>query len=216
MFQTVSLLAFAAILGGILLHSLVFPCGYKPRFTFGAVLRKGVHLLTLLFLEQSRGWPARFRKLALMLGLLCFLVLGLTGFLPLLLGGRLGGYWLMLHATVAPVFIACIAFVVVSGAQQYQFCKQDSNQFIDLWKTRKTQGACCLTDFSGASKVGFWLLAALSLPVALSMAISMTPLFGTRGQEFLFDVHRWSALAFALVALWTIYLVIRSEIRKDL
>jgi hypothetical protein len=215
MFKIASLVCFAVVIGGILLHSLVFPCGSKPRFTPKAIIRKCVHLVTLLFLEQHRSWISRFRKLAFLLGLLCFVVLLLTGFLPLLLGGRLEGYWLMLHATVAPVFIACVAFVAATGGERYRLTSQDREYFVQLFKTRKTQRICCAA-VSGASKIGFWLLLILSLPVALSMVISMTPLFGTTGQIFLFDLHRWSALAFSLAALWTVYVVVRNQIRKDM
>lgn len=216
MFKTVSLIGFAVVLGGLILHWLVFPCGSRPRFTPLAMIRKCVHLLTLLFLEHNRNWPGRFRKLALLLGLLCFLILGLTGFLPMWLGGRLTGYWLMFHAAAAPVFIVCVAFIAVSGAQQYCLGRQDAEHFAALWKLRKTQRICCAADFSGAPKIGFWLLMVSSLPVALSMVISMTPLFGTEGQTFLFNLHRWSALVFSLAALPTMYVVIRSQVRKDL
>lgn len=215
MFTIVSILGFAAVIGGVVLHHLLFPCGSKQRFSVGTLIRKKVHLLTLLFLEQSLNWGGRFRKLAFLLGLLSFAVLLLTGFVPLLLGGRLEGYWLMLHATFAPVFIACAAVVVITGAQHYRFLKRDCDDLADLWASRKARKGCWLTDCSAAPKAGFWLLAALSLPVTLTMVLSMTPLFGTEGQVCLFDLHRWSALAFALAALVQLYLLIRKMIRQD-
>jgi hypothetical protein len=67
----------------------------------------------------------------------------------------------------------------------------------------------------GRPKVGFWLLTTLALPLTLTMVISMTPLFGTEWQEYLFHLHRWFALAFALAAFLTLYVLIREEIRKD-
>lgn len=216
MFRVVSLITFLAVVGGIVLHHLLFPCGSEKRFSAGTLIRKKVHLFTLLFLEQTLNWGGRLRKLAFLLGLLSFVVLLLTGFLPLLLGGRLEGYWLMLHATFAPVFIACAAVIVITGAQQYRFVKQDAGHLAGLWKNRKGRQGCWLTDCSAAGKVGFWLLAALSLPVTLTMVLSMTPLFGTHGQEWLFEWHRWSALVFALVVLITLYVLIRGEIRKDM
>lgn len=215
MFQIISLIAFAAVLGGIGLHHLLFPCGKGPRFTCGALIRKTVHLFTLLFLPQPLNAGGRLCKLAFLLGLLSFVVLLLTGFLPPLMGGRLEGYWLMLHATFAPIFIASVAVVVVTGADRNRLLKCDAEHPKALWKHRKRNRACCLTDCSAAPKVGFWLLAALSLPVTLTMVLSMTPLFGTEGQHWLFDWHRYSALAFAMVALLTLYILIRGEIRKD-
>lgn len=215
MFRTVSLIAFIAVIGGILLHHLLFPCGPGSRFTPSAIIRKKVHLFTLLFLEQSLNWGSRLRKLAFLLGLLSFAVLLLTGFVPMLLGGRLEGYWLMLHATFAPVLIACGAVVVITGAQQYSFRKRDIDSLTGLWKTRLTRNTCWLSDCSAAPKVGFWLLTTLALPLTLTMVISMTPLFGTEWQEYLFHLHRWFALAFALAAFLTLYVLIREEIRKD-
>jgi hypothetical protein len=216
MFRMVSLVAFIAVIGGILLHHLIFACGPGPRFSPAAMIRKKIHLFTLLFLPQSLNWGGRLRKLAFLLGLLCFIVLLLTGFVPMLLGGRLHGYWLMLHATFAPVFIACVAVIAITGAQQYRLLTQDKCCLAALWKNRKTWKACWLTDCSAAPKAGFWILAALSLPLTLTSVISMTPLFGTVGQEWLFHTHRWCALAFALTAIITLYILIRGEIRKDM
>lgn len=215
MFRMVSLVAFIAVIGGILLHHLIFSCGHEPRFTPTAMIRKKVHLFTLLFLPQSLNWGGRLRKLAFLLGLLSFVILFLTGFLPVLLGGRLHGYWLMLHATFAPVFIACGAVIALTGAQQYRLLKEDGCSLAGLWKNRNTRKACWLTDCSAAPKVGFWILVALSLPITLTMVVGMLPLFGTIGQEWLFHVHRWCALVFALVTFCTLYVLIRVEIRKD-
>ncbi len=215
MFRVVSLVSFIVVLGGIGLHHVLFPCGCKPRFAPTSLIRKLVHLLTLIFLEQYRGWAGRIRKLAFLLGLLSFVILLLTGFVPLLLGGRLEGYWLMLHATLAPVFIVAATVVVVTGAQQYRLLKRDADDIATLWKTRRQRRTCLLTDTSAAPKVGFWLLAALTLPVTLTMALSMTPLFGSDGQLFLFEMHRWSALAFALAAIIELYILIRRDIRRE-
>ena len=216
MFRMVSMIGFAVVIGGILLHHLIFACGVGKRFMPGALVRKKVHLLTLLFLEQKLNWGGRFRKLAFLLGLLSFVVLLLTGFLPVLLGGRLHGYWLMLHATFAPVFIACAAVIALTGAQEYCLCKKDGRIFLTLWKNRKAERACCLTDNSATPKIGFWLLVTLSLPVTLTMVLSMFPLFGTYGQEVLFQLHRWCTLAFALAAFVELYVVVRKSIRQEL
>ena len=126
MFREVSILGFAVILGGLLLHAWRFPCGYQPRFSIGAILRKAVHLLTLVFPEQRLGLPGKCRKLVFLLGLVSFAVLALTGFGPVVLGGKLHGWLLMLHATFALVFVACGAVVVFLGAGAYTFTRQDA------------------------------------------------------------------------------------------
>lgn len=193
MFQWISIIGFAVVITGIVLHSLLLPCGYSPRFSLGALIRKKVHLLTLLFPEQKLNWPTKIRKLVFLLGLFSFCVLLATGFGPLLFGARLHGYGLMIHATFAPAFIGCAAIVAILGAGQYRFNKQDT-----------------------AVKAGFWSLLVLSLPVTLTMVLSMFPLFGTHGQEVLFGAHRWCALIFVLIAIVELYMLIRMEVLKDM
>jgi len=63
-------------------------------------------------------------------------------------------------------------------------------------------------------KITFWLLVVLALPLILSMVSSMFSLFGTHWQELLLEVHRYSALLFALVAIVHIYLVIRTRMSE--
>ena len=217
MFRLISIVSFAAVFGGIFLHHLLFPCGYEKRFAPGTLIRKEVHLLTLLFLEQSLGWAGRFRKLAFLLGLLSFCVLALTGFLPLILGGKLHGYLLMIHATFAPVFIACAAFIAIIGAGRYAFNKADAEAIPQkplACKCGSDQG-CWLTDTGVGAKAGFWVLLFLTLPVTLTMVLSMLPVFGPEGQEFLFHAHRWCTLAFALIAVVELYMLVRIGVLKD-
>jgi hypothetical protein len=214
MFQWISIIGFGVVFAGFFLHHLIFPCGYKPRFTVGSLIRKKVHLLTLLFPEQKRSLPGKIRKLIFLLGLLSFCVLLLTGFGPLLFGYKLAGYWLMIHATFAPVFIGCAAIVVLLGAGQYAFNRTDADTIQHRFCSRKD--GCCVTHSGVGAKAGFWLLAALSLPVTLTMVLSMLPLFGTDGQESLFHLHRWSALFFALTAIVELYMLIRMEVIRDI
>ena len=133
-------------------------------------------------------------KIALLFGVLSFCVLGLTGFGPLLLGARLHGYLLMIHATCAPVFIACVAAIAVLGAGRNAFTEKDAR---------------------GGIKAGFWSLLVMTLPVTLTMVLSMLPLFGPSGQEFLFHAHRWCALIFVLIAIVELYMLKRVEVLED-
>lgn len=213
MFRMVSMVGFAVIFAGLFLHHLIFPCGYKPRFTAGAIIRKKVHLLTLLFPEQKLNLAGKIRQWVLLVGLLSFAVLFLTGFGPLVCGGKLHGYLLMLHATFALVFIACAAIVVFLGAGDFAFTKKDAEVIPAGCKC--TGDGCWLTDSGVGAKAGFWMLAALALPVTLTMVLSMLPLLGTHGQELMFELHRWSALMFAWTAIVELYILIRMGVLKD-
>lgn len=216
MFRWISIIGFAAVFGGIFLHHLMFPCGYKPRFSIGSLIRKGVHLLCLLFPAQHYGVPRKFKNLVFLVGLACFAILALTGFGPLVFGLRLEGYLLMLHATFALVFIACAAIVVFLGAGHYAFNKKDAEAVpTDLKCPCRRGEGCWVTDTGVGAKAGFWLLAILTLPLTLTMVLSMLPLLDTHGQELMFHLHRWCALAFAWIAIVELYMLVRIGVLKD-
>lgn len=215
MFQQISLAAFGVVFGGVLLHHLVFPCGYQTRFAPGTLIRKKVHLLTLLFLPQHLNLVGRFKKLVLLLALLSFAVLLATGFGPLLMGARLHGWLLMIHATFAGVFVATAAILVVGWAHGMAFDRRDGQTVVQGLRSFPCKGSCWLTDNPIGAKIVFWTLAVLLLPLTLSMVLSMLPIFGTEGQEFMFHLHRWSALVFACTALVGLYILIRRQVRKE-
>ena len=214
MFRMTSIIAYAVVLLGILLHHLLFPCGYEKRFSFYSLIRKKVHLFTLLFPEQKLSWLGKISKCVFMLGLLAFAVLAITGFGPLFFGHRLEGYLLMIHATFAPVFIGCVAVVAILGTGKYAFSSKDVETLSCRCLETNVKG-CWLTDSGIGVKAGFWSLLVVSLPVTLTMVLSMLPLFGTKGQAFLFEAHRWCALIFALIAIVELYILVRIEILKE-
>lgn len=215
MFRWISLISIAIVVAGILLHHLLFPCGYKSRFRLGTLVRKTVHVAATLFLPQRLNWPGRFLKLAFLLGLVSFIVLFLTGFGPVLFGLRLHGWLLMIHAIFAPVLVVCAAVIAILGAGRFSFMQEEMRMAFTLWRKRQA-GCCWLTDSGLAVKAGFWILLALTLPVALTMVLSMLPLFGEDWQNLMFYLHRYSALAFTLTALVELYLLVRWEIRNEL
>lgn len=214
MFRWIAIISFGVVFAGLFLHHLLFPCGYKPRFSMGSLIRKKVHLFILLFPEQKLSLPGKIRKLIFLLALLSFVVLLLTGFTPLMLGSRLAGYWLIIHAIFAPVFIGCTALIALLGAGQYRFNKEDLNVAGLVNKSSEVNG-CRLTDSGIGAKTGFWFLMVLSLPVTLTMVLSMFPLFGTHGQELLYHLHRWCGLVFACIAIVELYILIRMGVLKD-
>ncbi len=144
------------------------------------------------------------RMLVYLAALLCLAVLAVTGFYPvLILGEHISGYLVMVHATFAPVFAVCLAVMAVMYARNCGFSRGDSPWF-DRLMQRATLVQSAGEERPSSSglwrKIFFWLTVFLALPLGLSIVLSMFPLFGTHGQEFLLSMHRSTALVFAPIA----------------
>ena len=116
------------------------------------------------------------KPLAALVALACGVVLSLTGFAPGFSGTQLHGFPLMVHVSCAPVFVLAMAFLAITCAG-----KNDLSIAISL-------RAIC-----------FWIIMVLTLPLTLSIVLSMFPLFGTHGQEVLYVMHKAVAWPFAIV-----------------
>lgn len=200
MFRTASITCFVIVLVGIAIHCLAL----RPKLSglFGKEKRK----LKLV---------GALRKLVYLLALLCFAVLLVTGFTPrLLLGTPIAGYWLMLHATAAPVFAVCVAVLAVMWADK---CRLDKNYWPWLLRIlhHQSENKAVPEKHELAQKVCFWLIVFLALPLILSIILSMFPLFGTHWQEFLANVHRYCALLFALIVIAHTYLMVLVESKRN-
>jgi hypothetical protein len=132
---------------------------------------------------------------------LTVLVLALTGFWALLRGEAMSGYTLMLHCTVAPVFCLFLAVTAVMGAQRNRFEGGDGRRGNRAIALRKTF---------------FWLMLLAGIGVIMSMVLSMVPLYGTRGQEVLYELHRWSTVIFVMVAVVWGALLVSSQKKKGI
>jgi len=153
----------------------------------------------MLLLEQKSGPVGIIRKLAYLLALVCFLVLAVTSFFPVLvLKESINGYWLMLHATFAPVFAAALTALVILWADNYRFNSRTKTGKYEL-----------------PQKICFWLIVFLALPMVLSIILSMFSFFGTKGQEFLLNTHRYCALLLSLVAIIYTYFIIRNNMERQ-
>lgn len=223
MFRMVSITAFLVVFGGICVHCIASAMAKGYRWRLIDILKTLVHLFTLFFLEQKLNLVGVLRRLIYLLALLCFVVLLITGFYPVLVyGEHLSGFLLMLHATFAPVFAACLAVLAVFWADN---CRFDKNYWpwlqrvlgreavnkagVKKYEPRPSDGLGELL-----RKIAFWLIVLLALPVILSVVLSMFPLFGTDGQKFLLNLHRYSTLLLALVAIVYTYLIIRTQMEQ--
>ena len=207
MFRWISIISFAVVFAAICLRSLV-----RPRDGTSA---KKVSFGRVLSIKPKFSLVNMIRNLAFLFGLLSFLVLLVTGFGPVAFGLKLQGYLLMVHAAFAPVFIGCLAIVALLGAGQYRLKMEDFRAFPFMCSRGKAELKQPLDSGIGA-RVGFWLLLIVSLPVTLTMVLSMLPLFGTEGQEFLYHAHRSSALVFGLLAMLELYMLYRMDTHKQL
>ncbi len=146
------------------------------------------------------------RKLVYFVALLCFVALAVNGFYPsVVLGKPISGYYLILQVTAGGVFAGCLAVLAVMWAHRCRFDKSDWQRLQRLIRREASESSDL------GQKICFWLIVLLALPVILSIVLSMFPLFGTDGQKFLLQLHRYSALLLALVVIVHTYLIIRTQ-----
>jgi len=209
MFQTVSIIALIATLLGVAVHWILTPAGGCR-----CPLRGAVHVFSLLLIEQKSSVLGVLKKLVYLLAVVCFLVLFVTGFYALLVRGEhISGYFMMIHATFAPIFALCLAILAVTWAGQYSFTMQDC-PWVSRLLRRVTRLHILADDRPWQCsilvyKAAFWLLMLLALPLILSIVISMFHLLGTDWQGITLALHRWIALVFVIVAIIHTYLAIR-------
>jgi len=215
MFETITILVFLATIGGIVVHWFVYPVGAECPGPIRGIVR----VLSLLLIEQRSSTLGALKKLCYLVSVICFLLLGLTGFYPVLVHGEhISGWLMMLHATLAPVFAICLAILGLTWAGEYRFRQGDCPWLQKLLRrvTRLSipadaaEGPCNCA--ATTQKIAFWAIVVLALPLILSIVLSMLPLFGTHWQEVAMAAHRWTALVFAVAVLIHTYLAVRLRI----
>jgi cytochrome b subunit of formate dehydrogenase len=220
MFRTVSIACFITAFVGIVIHWIIF----RPKADelFGAdrrlhildPLRVLFFFLTLLLIPQKLSLVGVLRKLVYLLAMLCFVVLFVTGFFSkLIFGETISGYWLMLHATFAPVFAICVAILSVMWAHN---CRLNKKYWPWLQKIiqREVTNMAVPEKHELAQKLSFWLIVVLSVPLILSIMLSMFLLFGTYWQQLLADTHRYIAIVFALAVVIHTYLMVLIQAKR--
>jgi cytochrome b subunit of formate dehydrogenase len=209
MFQTVSIVALLATFAGIALHWVLTPSG-GPR----CPVTGGVHVFSLLLIEQKSSLLGALKKLCYLVAMVCFIVLAITGFWPVLIRGQhISGFLMMIHATFAPVFALCMAILAITWAGNHRFVASDAPWLQRLLRrvTRLRLPAddrswcCSLVVY----KLAFWLILFLTLPLILSIVVSMFHLLGTDWQHLTLALHRWASLAFVITVIIYTYLGIR-------
>jgi hypothetical protein len=126
--------------------------------------------------------------------LILFLIMALSALIPVFIGIHLSDIFLLVHVTVAPLFSVFTAILIVLFAHSNRFNKDDLVKDSDEKKYKISQ--------SGYIKVMFWLFALFSASAMISIVLNMFPLFGTEGQDYLLDVHKYSTLFLLLLVIF--------------
>ena len=157
-------------------------------------------------------WLIRLASLA---AIGSFGALFLTGFGPAFLGLRLAGYLLIAHVTCAPVFVVSVTFLILVRTKANAFVRANAEPVLAFLKV-PVQEPLQPGDTGLVAKGCFWAIAVLALPLVLSSVLSMFPLFGTTGQQMLFEAHRWCALAVTCLVLVHAYATVRRRVTRDI
>jgi hypothetical protein len=153
------------------------------------------------------------RGLMYLLTLALFLVLTITGFVPVVFfGGRLSGVLLLVHATAAPLFALSLALLSLLWSHRQRFTEENWGTVKKLVAGRKSDPAN-LNDV--VRKICFWLILVFSLPLILSIILGVFPLFGTDGQENLVLLHGFSALLLTITAVIHTYTLTTHSQRRS-
>lgn len=144
--------------------------------------------------------------------LFCITALTFSGFFhPIVLAKPLSGFLLVIHVSIAPVFAMSVAALSMLQAHLNRFNQKDYNNLTQI--IRKTPE----TDNSRGKKretllkLCFWSGIVLIVPLILSIVFSMYQYFGTRDQNFLLQLHRYSALLLVIVVGFHSYMTITKK-----
>jgi fatty acid desaturase len=154
-----------------------------------------------LMMSDSKGeFHKRLRYFFISVSLLSFIILAFTGILPVLvLDVHITGILLIIHVTVAPVFVVALAMTALFWGHFQQFDGTD----LDLIKAVQNQEKDKRPEYRHRAywpKVFFWLFLAFSIPASLSMIFSMFPYFGTDGLNTMLNIHQYTTLGLLTVA----------------
>ena len=117
------------------------------------------------------------------MGFIAFVIMAITGFLPLIMGEKvLTGWWMISHATVAPVFSIFLAVGALFWVKSTGFGFNNGSE-------------------SKCAKKIVWVFFILFIPNALSILFSMNLWFPSTTQHTFLSVHFYTAIGMLLLAL---------------
>jgi cytochrome b subunit of formate dehydrogenase len=223
LFRIISIAGFAVAFAGVAAHCVYMVYGKGQRWEPVDILRRIVFLITLLFIEQKLSLLETIKKLVYLVTVPLFLITAITGFYPkLVLGETISGYWVMLHVTFATAFAPCLAVVALLWVKSLRFDKGDRTLLEQIYYrvVRRISGLKITGEplrgyFRFGQKTLFWLIVLLAQPLILSVALVMLPIFEAGKQNLFWDIHRYAALVFAMVAIIHTYVVVRIKMEEN-
>jgi len=106
------------------------------------------------------------------------------------------GFPLVGHVMAGGLFAACLAVIVIFKGRNFISVPKPVNLSLALLDPRKMGITAARVKLAA-----FWLFALTGFLLALTALLPMMPLLRTSGQKFMFEFHRYSALASLLAAM---------------
>ena len=135
-----------------------------------------------------------FKRFFYLSTLFLFLLMAFSALIPVLIGIHLSDVFLLVHVTVAPLFSIFTAILIIIFAHSNRFNKDDIKSNLEEYKINFNR--------NGYLKVIFWLFALFSFSAMISIVLNMFPIFGTEGQVYLLEVHKYSTLLLLLLVIF--------------
>jgi len=106
------------------------------------------------------------------------------------------GFPLVGHVMAGGLFAACLAVIVIFKGREFISVPRPVNLSLALLDPRKLGITAARVKLAA-----FWLFALTGFLLALTALLPMMPLLRTAGQKFMFEFHRYSAVASLLAAM---------------
>jgi hypothetical protein len=106
------------------------------------------------------------------------------------------GFPLIGHVMAGGLFAACLAVIVIFKGRNFISVPKPVNLSLALLDPRKMGITAARVKLAA-----FWLFVLAGFLLAITALLPMMPLLRTSGQKFMFELHRYSALASLLAAM---------------
>lgn len=197
MFRLISIIALCGTTGVLFLHYAVFSATRLKLKNDATKVRR--------FSFSERGMHA--------INMLVFVILVATGFWPVIaLSGPIHGWLWLIHAGTGSLFGILMVLMTLFWARDCTFRLYDwtwARHFGGYLNTKvadHSEGHLPAGRFNAGQKAYFWSTIVLGVLLVLSGLGRMAPEYSPCIGEILYQIHRFSALAFAVSGIIHLYL----------